>query len=65
MKTTKNTNTVKGPIGMAVNGVALFGNADDLNRDAYEYEGSAFDSCFGHAEPHGKFPATTFLKYFT
>ena len=42
---------VKGAIGYAVNGVAVFGDADALNRDAYVYEGSTFDACRGHAAP--------------
>ncbi len=40
---------VKGTIGLTVTGVAVFGDADADNRDAYVYEGASMDTCMGHA----------------
>lgn len=44
-----NSSPVMGAIGIAMNGVAIYGDADAENRDAYQYEGVSFDSCNGHA----------------
>ena len=46
-KTTNNTNPPLGAIGIAVNGAALFGNSDANNLDAFQNEGSTFDTCGG------------------
>lgn len=53
---TKNPNGgTKGPIGVAVDGVAIFSDADALDRDAVVYEGSTFNPCGGHATPSGQY----------
>ena len=46
------TTPSKGAVGIAVNGVALYGNADAINRDAYIYESCTFDQCGGHPTPN-------------
>jgi len=33
---------------MAINGVQIYGNSDAEDRNAYTYEGSSFDTCYGH-----------------
>ncbi|KXZ46532.1 hypothetical protein GPECTOR_43g969 [Gonium pectorale] len=54
--TTNAANSVAlGPIGFAVNGVAIYNDADALLRDAYIYEGATFDGCRGHASPGGSY----------
>eukprot|EP00842_Homolaphlyctis_polyrhiza_P001203 jgi/Hompol1/2083/HPOL_005083-RA len=45
-----NSNPVMGTVGLSVDGVAIYGNADANRRDAYIYEGSSFDSVGGHAD---------------
>jgi hypothetical protein len=42
-----------GPIGVAVNGVAIFDALDALNRDAVAYE--ILDRCDGHPERNGRY----------
>jgi hypothetical protein len=42
-----------GPIGVAVNGVAIFNAMDALNRDAAAYE--ILDRCDGHPERSGRY----------
>ncbi len=42
-----------GVLGLSINGIGLFGNADADKRDAYVYEGKSFDSCGGHCAPGG------------
>lgn len=44
-----------GAIGVTVNGVQIFNNADALRRDAYLNEGDTFDACGGHASPGGAY----------
>ena len=36
-------------IGIAMNGIAIYSDADALNRDAYVYEGATLDSCRSHS----------------
>jgi hypothetical protein len=43
-----NSSTIKGPIGMAINGIRIFSNVDAANEDAYISEGHTFDNCGGH-----------------
>jgi len=50
---TTNSNPSKGAIGISINGVALFGNADANNGDAYINEGKTFDTCNGHPQDAG------------
>ena len=45
--------SVKGSIGIAVNGVSLYGNADATSLDAFINEGATFDTCGGHPAPNG------------
>jgi hypothetical protein len=44
---------IGGALGIAINGVAIFGNADADNRDAYVYESMTFDTCRGHPQQQG------------
>jgi len=44
---------VRGPIGVAINGVQLNGNSDANGNDAYINEGSSFDTCGGHPDQSG------------
>ncbi|KAI9321969.1 YHYH protein-domain-containing protein [Zopfochytrium polystomum] len=53
--TTSNANPPMGPLGVAVNGVSLYGNADANKRDAYLNEGSSFDTCGGHPTVTGDY----------
>lgn len=50
-----NPSPVMGAIGVTVNGVQIFNNADALRRDAYLNEGDTFDACGGHASPGGAY----------
>ena len=50
-----NSNAVKGPIGFAVNGIAIYGNADASNMDAHINESKTFDTCLGHSDPSGTY----------
>jgi hypothetical protein len=43
--------SIKGPVGIAVNGINLYSNADGENRDAYFFEATTFDTCRGHPNP--------------
>ncbi|KAJ3330974.1 hypothetical protein HDU76_004374 [Blyttiomyces sp. JEL0837] len=54
-KTTTNTKIPLGPIGMAINGIPLYGNSDIEGRDAYVYEGVSFDTCKGHPDQDGAY----------
>lgn len=38
----------QGAIGMAINGVAIYSDADASSLDAYINEGNSFDACGGH-----------------
>jgi hypothetical protein len=40
---------LQGMIGIAMNGIAIYSDADALNRDAYVYEGATMDSCRSHS----------------
>lgn len=51
----KNTNPSKGPIGIAINGVSIYGNADAMNEDAFINEGKTFDQCGGHPQEMGEY----------
>ena len=44
---------VQGAIGVAFNGVPIFGNADGARVDAYISEGHTFNQCNGHSGPGG------------
>ena len=48
-------NNVKGMVGIAKNGLALFNGLDAENRNAYEYEGQTFDQCGAHAAPMNQY----------
>ncbi len=50
-----NPSPIMGAIGVTVNGVQIFNNADALRRDAYVNEGHTFDACGGHASPGGAY----------
>ena len=50
-----NSNPTKGPIGVAINGVSIYGNADANNGDAYISEGKTFDTCGGHPQNKGDY----------
>lgn len=52
---TTNSNPSKGAIGIAINGVSLYGNADATNGDAFINEGKTFDTCNGHPEMTGDY----------
>lgn len=52
-ETTKADNVIGGPVGVAFNGVALLGNADAEQDDAFVNEGHTFDQCQGHPSPPG------------
>ena len=52
---TTNTNPSKGSIGIAINGVSLYGNADATNGDAFINEGKTFDKCNGHPQNAGDY----------
>jgi hypothetical protein len=54
-KTTANTDIALGPVGVAFNGVVIFGNSDMQGRDAYVFEGHTLDQCNGHAAPDGSY----------
>jgi len=54
-KTTANPTMVGGQIGVSVNGIAIYSNADANDRDAYVYEGASFDVCGGHPSPDGRY----------
>lgn len=47
---------VGGPIGYALNGVAIFTNADAHHHDAVTAEGGTFDPCAGHNAPNFIWP---------
>ncbi len=53
-KTTPSTGIQGGPIGYAVNGVAIFGNSDADGNNAWLYEGCSFDNCGGHPNQDGE-----------
>ena len=42
-------NMSQGMIGIAMNGLSIFSDADAMSRDAYVYEGSTFDACRSHS----------------
>jgi len=42
-------------VGIAINGVAIYGNADGEGRDAYINESNSFDTCGGHPQPTGEY----------
>jgi hypothetical protein len=44
-----------GPVGVAFNGAAFFGNSDMDGGDAYIFEGETFNQCNGHAAPGGAY----------
>jgi len=46
---------IKGFIGVAINGVLIYSNADANNLDAVVNEGMSFDKCGGHADPNGNY----------
>ncbi|KAG2432960.1 hypothetical protein HXX76_008688 [Chlamydomonas incerta] len=48
-----NPNIMLGPIGIAVNGVPIFNDADAVGADAIINEGATLDDCRGHAAPGG------------
>jgi len=49
-----NSSPVMGTIGFALNGVAIYGNADATSADAYINEADTFDTvCGGHPAPNG------------
>jgi hypothetical protein len=50
-----NTEPIKGAIGMAINGVEIYGNADADDRDAYVYDSASFDTCNGHLDEGGNY----------
>ena len=50
-----NPNPVMGMIGIAANGVAIYGNADANMADAYINEGHTFDPSGGHADASGTY----------
>jgi hypothetical protein len=52
---TTNTSPVLGAIGIAINGVSIYGNSDADSRDAYVYEGQTFDFCGGHPQQQGEY----------
>jgi len=52
---TTNSNPPKGAIGIAINGVAIYGNADATNGDAYINESKTFDKCGGHPQGQGDY----------
>jgi hypothetical protein len=52
---TTNTNPSKGAIGIAINGVSIYGNADATNGDAYINESKTFDKCGGHPQMQGDY----------
>jgi hypothetical protein len=53
--TTTNTASVLDAIGVAFNGVPIFGNADVDNQDAYVSEGYTFNQCNGHPSFDGQY----------
>ncbi|KAI8853947.1 YHYH protein-domain-containing protein [Chytridium lagenaria] len=56
-KTQKTTNTAipMGQLGITVNGVAIYGNADATKSDAYVTEGKTMDTCGGHPDMSGTY----------
>lgn len=50
-----NSKPIMGAIGVSVNGIAIFGNANDQKNDAYINEAHTFDKCGGHPEMHGEY----------
>jgi hypothetical protein len=49
------SNAIFQAIGVAYDGVAIFGNADSNSEDAYINEGSTFDECNGHPNAGGQY----------
>ncbi|KAL2914682.1 hypothetical protein HK105_205821 [Polyrhizophydium stewartii] len=47
-----NSNPIMGPIGLSVDGVPIYSNADANKLDAYINEGSSFDTVGGHPDIH-------------
>ncbi|KAJ3330973.1 hypothetical protein HDU76_004373 [Blyttiomyces sp. JEL0837] len=54
-KTVANPKIPLGTIGIARNGIVLYGNADAQDRDAFINEGHSFDTCEGHADGQGNY----------
>ncbi|PNH09590.1 hypothetical protein TSOC_003776 [Tetrabaena socialis] len=52
---TTNTTPLMGFIGFAINGVAIYNDADAQLLDAYIQEGHTMDGCRGHADPSGTY----------
>ena len=48
------TGATQSYLGVAVNGVALYNDANKDNADAYVTEKSTFDTCYGHNSPNPK-----------
>ena len=45
-----NPNPIMGAIGVAVNGIPVYNDANAEKADAYVAEGHTFDDCRGHAD---------------
>jgi len=52
-QTQVNDDPVMDIVGIAANGIAIFGNSDADGRDAYVHEHKTFDPCEGHPAPGG------------
>ena len=47
-----NTGATNSYIGLAINGVAIYNDANMNGADAYIAEKATFDSCYGHVSPN-------------
>ena len=52
--TNAGTGATRSYLGVAVNGVALYNDANANIQDAYVYEKQTFDTCYGHNSPNPK-----------
>ena len=50
-----NSSPVMGSIGVSVNGIAIYGNANAQMQDAYITEAKTFDKCGGHPQMQGEY----------
>ncbi|GAX72835.1 hypothetical protein CEUSTIGMA_g290.t1 [Chlamydomonas eustigma] len=51
---TNNTKNPGGPVGLMLDGLNMYNDADAQQRNAYIYEGSSFDQCLSHVAPGGQ-----------
>ena len=57
------SNPLMGAMGLAANGVIIYGNSDAEGRDAYIYESHSFDETGGHADPSDTYHYHDMLMY--